>query len=240
MTAKQLPQHISQQFQHELEDLRSHVLEMGGLVEQQLAQALEALARYDTMLAETVASGDYKVNTLEVALDEECTEIIARRQPAASDLRLILAIIRIITDLERIGDEAEKIGRMVMHFTELENNNRSHYVGLLAMGQHVRQLLNDGLDAFARMDSKEALRIAQEEPIVDQEYDAIMRQIITYMMEDSRSISRMLSILWAARAMERINDHSTNICESIIYFVEGKDIRHTNYVKKEMRLSDLE
>jgi len=173
-----------------------------------------------------------------VALDEECTEIIARRQPAASDLRLILAIIWIITDLERIGDEAEKIGRMVMHLADLENN-RSHYVGLLSMGQHVRQLLNEVLDAFARMDSKEALRIAEEEPKVDQEYDAVMRQIITYMMEDPRSISRMLSIVWAARAMERINDHTANICESIIYFVEGKDIRHTNYVKKEMRLSDL-
>lgn len=239
MTAKQLPQHISQQFQHELEDLRSRVLEMGGLVEQQLAQALEALAKYDMVLAEAVASSDYKVNTMEVALDEECTEIIARRQPAASDLRLILAVIRINLDLERIGDEAEKIGQMVTHLTELENN-RSHYVGLLSMGQHVRQLLHDALDAFARMDSKEALRIAQEEPRVDEEFEAVMRQLITYMMEDPRSISRMLSVVWAARAIERINDHTTNICESIIYLVEGQDIRHTNYVKKEMSLSDLE
>ena len=239
MTAKQIPQHISQQFQHELEDLRSRVLEMGGLVEDQLAQALEALAKYDMVLAETVASSDYKVNTMEVTLDEECTEVIARRQPTASDLRLILAVIRIITDLERIGDEAEKIGQMVTHITELENN-RSHYMGLLSMGHHVRQLLHDALDAFARMDSKEALRIAHEEPRVDQEFEAVMRQLITYMMEDPRSISRMLSILWATRAIERINDHTTNICESIIYLVEGQDIRHTNYLKKEVSLSDLE
>ncbi len=240
MTAKQLPQHISQQFQHELEDLRSRVLEMGGLVEQQLAQALEALAKYDAALAETVASSDYKINTMEVTLDEECTEILARRQPAASDLRLILAVIRIITDLERIGDEAEKIGRMVMHFTEIDGNKSSYYVGVLAMGQHVRRILNETLDAFARMDSREALRIAQEEPKVDQEYDAVLRQLITYMIEDPRSITRILDIVWATRALERISDHAANICESIIYLVEGKDIRHTNYEMKEITLSGLD
>src|ERR671918_155298 len=179
MTAKQIPQHISQQFQHELEDIRSRVLEMGGLVEQQLTEALEALAKHDLGLAETVATSDHKVDILEVRLDGECTEIIARRQPAASDLRLILAVIRIITDLERVGDEA--------------------------------------------------LQIAQQEPRIDREYDATMRQLITYMMEDPRSITRSLDVVWIARALERISDHAANICESVIYLVEGKDIRHTHY-----------
>jgi phosphate transport system protein len=133
MTAKQIPQHIFQQFQHQLEDIRSRVLEMGGLVEQQLTEALEALAKHDLGLAEKVATSDHKVDILEVRLDEECTEIIARRQPAASDLRLILAVIRIITDLERVGDEAEKIGRMVIQLLEIEGSN-SYYVGVLAMG----------------------------------------------------------------------------------------------------------
>ena len=228
MTAKQIPQHISQQFQHELEDIRSRVLEMGGLVEQQLTQALEALAKHDVGLAEIVATSDYKVNSLEVILDEECTEIIARRQPAASDLRLILAVIRIIIDLERVGDEAEKIGRMVIRLSDLDSSH-SYYVGVLAMGQHVREMLNAALNAFARMDSKEALQIAQQEPRIDQEYDATMRQLITYMMEDPRSITRSLDIVWIARALERISDHAANICESVIYLVEGKDIRHTHY-----------
>ena len=228
MTAKQIPQHISQQFQHELEGIRSRVLEMGGLVEQQLTEALEALAKHDLGLAETVATSDHKVDILEVRLDGECTEIIARRQPAASDLRLILAVIRIITDLERVGDEAEKIGRMVIHLLEIEGSN-SYYVGVLAMGQHVREMLNAALNAFARMDSREALQIAQQEPRIDREYDATMRQLITYMMEDPRSISRSLDIVWIARALERISDHAANICESVIYLVEGKDIRHTNY-----------
>jgi phosphate transport system protein len=233
MTAKQIPQHISQQFQHELEDIRSRVLEMGGLVEQQLTEALEALAKHDLGLAETVATSDHKVDILEVRLDEECTEIIARRQPAASDLRLILAVIRIITDLERVGDEAEKIGRMVIHLLEIEGSN-SYYVGVLAMGQHVQEMLKAALNAFARMDSREALQIAQQEPRIDREYDATMRQLITYMMEDPRSITRSLDVVWIARALERISDHAANICESVIYLVEGKDIRHTNYEADEI------
>jgi phosphate transport system protein len=197
-------------------------------VEQQLTEALEALAKHDLGLAETVATSDHKVDILEVRLDEECTEIIARRQPAASDLRLILAVIRIITDLERVGDEAEKIGRMVIHLLEIEGSN-SYYVGVLAMGQHVQEMLNAALNAFARMDSREALQIAQQEPRIDREYDATMRQLITYMMEDPRSITRSLDVVWIARALERISDHAANICESVIYLVEGKDIRHTNY-----------
>jgi phosphate transport system protein len=233
MTAKQIPQHISQQFQHELEGIRSRVLEMGGLVEQQLTEALEALAKHDLGLAETVATSDHKVDILEVRLDEECTEIIARRQPAASDLRLILAVIRIITDLERVGDEAEKIGRMVIHLLEIEGSN-SYYVGVLAMGQHVQEMLKAALNAFARMDSREALQIAQQEPRIDREYDATMRQLITYMMEDPRSITRSLDVVWIARALERISDHAANICESVIYLVEGKDIRHTNYEADEI------
>jgi phosphate transport system protein len=238
MGASQLPQHISQQFDRELEDIRSRVLAMGGLVEDQLALALDALTHTDADLAENVATSDYKVNSMEVGIDEECTEILARRQPAAGDLRLVLAVIKIIADLERIGDETAKIGRLVLRLIETESP-KSHYVNVLSMGHHVKHTLNGALDSFARMDSKAALSFAREDPIVDREYDATLRQLITYMMEDPRSITAVLNVIWAVRALERIGDHANNICESVIYLVEGKDIRHTNYDDVEKELEEL-
>lgn len=228
MATRNLPHHISQQFDKELEELRASVMSMAGLVEDHLAKALEALANGDSELAQYVATNDYKVNAMEVAIDEECTEIILRRQPAASDLRLVMAISKIITDLERIGDEAEKVGRMVLNLLTTDSP-KSYYVGVLGMGQRVQRMLRAALDAFARMDSKEAVLVAQLDRGIDEETEAVMRQLITYMMEDPRSITRVLDAVLAVRAFERIGDHANNICEYIIYFVEGKDVRHTAY-----------
>lgn len=223
----QMPAHISQEFELELENIRSKVLTMGGLVEQHLAKATDALQQRRSELADEVSTNDFKVNALEVNIDEECTQILARRQPAAGDLRLVLAVIKIIRDLERVGDEAAKISRMVLRLIENESP-KAHYINVLAMANHVRRILRDALDAFARFDANAALNIAREDPSVDREYDAIMRQLVTYMMEDPRSIGTVLNVVWVVRALERIGDHVNNICESIIYQVKGMDVRHAD------------
>jgi len=217
--------HISQQFDKELEDIRSKVLAMGGLVEDLLSQVLDALSKTDLELAEQVASSDYMVNDMEVEIDGECTAILLRRQPAAGDLRLVLAVSKIITDLERVGDEVKKVARIVTNIAST-GSPRTYYVGVLAMGYHVRRMLRAALDAFARMDSHAALEVAQEDSEVDKELEAVMRQLITYMMEDPRSIRGVLDAVLAARAFERIGDHADNICENAIFLVEGKDVRH--------------
>lgn len=224
--------HISQQFNEELEDIRNKVLTMGGIVEQQLSDAVEALISHNERLAEAVVNNDYKVNAMEVALDEECNRILARRQPAAGDLRLIVAVIKTITDLERIGDEAERIGRMALHLLE-KGGSDQHYSQIEHLGQHVRSMIHGALDAFARMDTEQAAAVWQADSKVDQAYDAIMRQLITYMMEDPRSIPQVLNVLWSARALERIGDRARNICEYVIYLVRGKDVRHTSLEKIE-------
>lgn len=237
MEKADLGHHISQQFNQELEDVRNRVLQMGGLVEQQLSDAVRALTTMDTALAEVVITNDYKINRLEVSIDEECTHILARRQPAASDLRLLMAIVKTITDLERIGDEAERVGRMALHFADAESKDTKALLGINHLGEHVRQVLHEALDAFARMDTEAAMNIAQEDVKVDQEYENILRQLMTYMMEDPRSIPRVVNIMWAARSLERIGDRARNICEYVIYLVRGKDVRHTSFeqIEKEAR-----
>ena len=218
--------HISGRFNQELENVRNHVLSMGGLVEQQLNSALDAVSRNDAELTQKVRQNDYKVNAMEVSIDEECTRIIARRQPAASDLRLVIAIAKTIADLERIGDEAERIAKVALDsFTK---DQQDLLVNIENMGRQVLKMLHDVLDAFARMDVQRAFQVHKEDAKVDREYEAITRQIMTYMMEDPRSIPKIMDLVWSVRSLERIGDRCQNIAEYIIYFVNGKDIRHTS------------
>lgn len=221
-----LGHHISQQFNDELEDIRNKVLQMGGIVEEQLGRAVRALVEGDTALAKQVVKDDYRVNALEVEIDEECTRIVARRQPAASDLRLVMAVIKTITDLERIGDEAKRVAKMVEEelsgaMAEDVRHEMEH------MGNLVREMLRMILDAFARTDVETAVRVVKFDNRVDVKYVSITRQLMTYMAQDPKSIPRVLNILWAARAMERMGDRCGNIAEYIFYLVHGRDIRHT-------------
>ena len=227
METADLTHHISRRFNEDLEKVRNQVLQMGGFVEQQLHKAIVALVEGDSRLGESVATDDYKVNGMEVSIDEECSRILALRAPAAGDLRVIVAIIKTITDLERIGDEGEKIGYIASRLATMERP-ADKYREVKHLGRQVAQMVHDSLDAFARMDSQAALKTAQEDRMVDEEYESIQRQCITFMMEDPRTIRRALEIMWIVRALERIGDHAKNICEYVIYMVHGKDIRHTS------------
>ena len=223
--------HISQRYDHELEKLRNHVMQMGSLVESQLASALKALSEEDVELGKEVMYADRKINAMEVSIDEECAQIIARRQPTASDLRLILAIIKTIADLERIGDEAEKIAGYAVQVGEL-GDKKSSYASLRNLGDQVKLMLKDALNVFARGDVEQALLVVSSDKIVDDEFDHLSRNLLTQMMEDPRNIKHCMSVTWCARSLERIGDHCQNICEYLIYLVEGKDIRHGNLDKK--------
>jgi len=227
--------HISQQFNTELDTVRNQVMTMGGLVENHVQSACTALVEGDMALAEQIVDDDFKVNAMEVKIDDQCTQIIARRQPTAGDLRLVMMIVKTITDLERIGDEAEKVAKMARQLAEMDSS-KEQYVEIRHLGEHVRKMLHDALDAFARTDVEAALQVAAEDEKVDQDYDAITRQLITKMMEDPKEIQRSLNVLWAARALERIGDHAKNICEYVIYLVKGKDVRHVtlDQMKKEI------
>ena len=226
MEASDLTDHISSRFNKDIEDLRNSVLAMGGVVEAQLARAITAIVTGDSELGLQVAEDDYKVNELEVSIDEECSRILATRAPAAGDLRLIVAIIKTITDLERIGDEAEKIGFLASKLAGMDRPADS-YRELKTLGTHVSHMVRDAMNAFARLDVDEAFEVVREDDDVDQEYNAIQRQCITFMMEDPRSIKRVMNVTWAARSLERIGDHAKNICEYVIYMVRGRDVRHT-------------
>jgi phosphate transport system protein len=225
-------QHISRQFDNELLDIHSRILKMGGMVQEQVSAAVQSLVEGDVDRAEQVINDDIKINSMEVSIDEECTQILARRQPTARDLRLVVAVIKAITDLERIGDEAKRIAR---HAVDLASHfpKRNQFTDLAHLGTHAGTMLHDSLDAFARMDVEQALKVVQEDKIVNSEYEGIMRQQLTYMMEDPRSIPVCLNIMWSARSLERIGDRSCNICEYVIYYAKGKDIRH-------IKLEDVE
>jgi phosphate transport system protein len=227
MDTSDLKQHYSQQFNAELEEIRSRVLAMGGLVERQLEMAVASLSSGESEAAETVVSNDYKVNAYDVEIDEMCTNILALRQPTASDLRLVLAVIKTTADLERIGDEAKRVARMAIRAAAADHG-RNLFSQIAHLGSQVKRMLHSALDAFARMDVNAAISVVHEDVNIDREYESVMRQSMTYMMEDPRSIPGVLDLIWAARAFERIGDRCCNISEYVIYFVKGKDVRHTS------------
>ncbi len=231
--------HISQQFNEELEAVRSQVLAMGGLVEQQLDRACQAFFDCDGKLAEEVIRSDYKVNALEVEIDEECSQIIARRHPAAVDLRMIITVIKIITDLERIGDEGEKVAKMALELSEEGVFGvGTQPSGIEHLSNLAKRMVHDALDAFARMDVEAAIKAARQDKKIDKEYNLLLRQLATFMMEDPRTITAVLDIIWAARAIERIGDHAKNICEYVIYLVHGRDVRHITLEQAVAKLND--
>jgi len=230
-----MSEHTSKQFDAELESVRSRVLQMGGLVEEQIIRAMDALAAGDMPAIDKVIGDDHRVNAMEVELDELCSHIIARRQPAAVDLRLLITVIKTITDLERIGDEAEKIGRMakLIHTAERQHMPR---MDLSHIAERALTMLRQSLDAFARLDVAAAMRVVKQDSEVDDAFRAIMRQLITFMMEDPRTISRCLEILFIAKAIERIGDHAKNMAEYVIYMVKGRDVRHTSLEEVEKEI----
>lgn len=234
-----LDNHISQQFNTDLEALRAELLEMGGLVEKQIKDAVRAIEQVDSDIAQRVMENENKVDEKEMYIDEQCTLVLAKRQPAASDLRLVLAVAKAIRDLERMGDEAQKVAKMAIALAE-EGVAPHGYIELRHIGAGVSRMLRDALDAFARYDVELALNVVKEDRIIDQEYRTALRELVTYMMEDPRSISRAMNVLWALRSLERIGDHAMNIAEQVIYLVRGKDVRHVSIAEMEKKLTSNE
>ncbi|MDP6198358.1 MAG: phosphate signaling complex protein PhoU [Porticoccaceae bacterium] len=217
--------HIMTQFDDELEEIRTRLMEMGGKVEQQLQNAIRAISEADSKLAEEVIAEEQRVDDMEVDIDEACILIIARRQPAASDLRLVMMVTKAVNDLERIGDEAKKIANHAVILAE-QGGTSEGYTEVRHLGQSVSSILANALDAFARFDVEAAMRTLEEDKQVDLDYKTALRELVTYMMEDPRSITRAINILWVVRSLERIGDHAKNLCEQIVFVVKGKDIRH--------------
>lgn len=222
-----MAEHISKQFDLELETIRTRVLQMGGLVEAQMIAAIEALLASDLDALEQVIRDDALVNAMEVSLDEECQHIIARRQPAASDLRMVMTVIKIITDLERIGDEAQKVARMGKLILTGDRIHTPRFREIQKMADIAMAMVRRALDAFARLDVAGALDVARQDRTLDDEFDANFRQLVTFMMEDPRTISMSIDTIFMCKAIERIGDHAKNISEYVVYMVKGKDIRHS-------------
>ncbi len=227
--------HISQQFNEELEGIKSHLMAMGGVVEKQLADALTALNDGDTDLAERARRSDEQINRWEISIEEQCTRILARRQPAASDLRLIVSISRAVNDLERIGDEAARIAAHAITLAE-EGEAPRGYPETRHIGTLVREMVSNALNAFARYDTDLAYRVAKADEQIDAEYKTAMRTLVTYMMEDPRSISRILNVIWVLRSLERIGDHARNIAQHLIYMVKGINVSHSSLQQIEKTL----
>lgn len=224
--------HISNQFNNELMSLKTRFLEMGGTVEIQVNNALHAVLDGNSQLAEQTRASDKDVDRMEMDIDEEATLIIARRQPAARDLRLVISVIKMVADLERVGDEANKIARLALKLADDGQASRG-YVEVRHIGRHVLSMLHDALDAFARLDSRQALQVMREDRQVDEEYQAAIRALLTFMMEDARNISRCMSVIWILRSLERVGDHACNIAENIIFMVKGEDVRHASVEEAE-------
>ena len=219
--------HLSTQFDSELNGVSSRVMEMGGLAESQIHQAIYALSQFSVEAAQQVIDAEPRVNAMEIEIDRELSSIIARRQPTARDLRLLIAISKTTANLERVGDEAEKIARMVKSIIESGAARTLPSSELRVAADLASGLLRKALDAFARLDTAVAVTILKEDDLIDREFDGFVRKLITYMMEDPRTISASLDLLFLAKAIERIGDHAKNIAEFIIYIVKGADVRHT-------------
>ena len=222
-----MSEHLSKQYDLDLGAIRSRVLAMGGLVESQIRRALEAFGNGDLALSDEVIATDHQVNAMEVALDGECSQLIVRRQPAAYDLRMIFAIAKTVTDLERMGDEAQKIARMAKNIHGRGSVQMPPGVNVRHAAEAAISMLRRTLDAFARLDAETAAEVIRDDAGIDDEFKAILRQLITYMMEDPRTISTALEVVWIAKAIERIGDHAKNMAEYVIYIVKGTDVRHT-------------
>jgi phosphate transport system protein len=235
MSTEGLTHHTSSRFNEDLERIRAAVLEMGGMVERQLRDALAGIDSGDSEVIAGVAEQELRINQMERSIDEDCSRVLATRAPAATDLRLLIAVLKTITDLERIGDEGEKVAAIAVHMAGIERP-RTRYRELRHIGVLVTAMVRDALDAFARLDADLAFRVARRDRTVDEEYEAVHRQCITFMMEDPRSIRRTLDVMWVVRALERIGDHAKNICEYVIYTVHGKDVRHTRLEDAEREL----
>jgi len=220
--------HLSTQFDSDLDKISSRVMELGGLVESQIYQAIYAMSHHSTESANQVLAIEVRVNGLEIEIDRELASVIARRQPAANDLRLILAMSKTTANLERVGDEASKIARMVKSIIDSGTARALPSNDLRVAADMAAGLLRKALDAFARLDTSAALDILKEDDQLDQEFDGFVRKLITYMMEDPRTISSSLDLLFIAKAIERIGDHAKNIAEFIVYVVKGTDIRHSS------------
>ena len=221
-----MTEHTNKQYDAELEEVRSRFLQMGGLVEAQITGAIDGLANGDLVALDAVVARDAEVNHFEISLDEACSHILARRQPTAGDLRMIITVIKMITDMERAGDEAEKIARMAKLIHEAGRVNMPA-VELWHMANSVVSMLRRALDAFARLDAQAAAQVVRQDKGVDAEWQGVIRQLITYMIEDPRTISRSIELLFIAKALERIGDHAKNMCELVVYMVKGRDVRHT-------------
>ena len=222
-------EHLSKRYDQDLETIRARVLQMGGLVEAQFREAMASLHEGSATLAEKVIQGDVNVNQFDVSLDNACTQLIVRRQPAANDLRTVMATTKIVTDLERIGDEATKIARSAKN---LQNRNvvlMNHYQTIRGLADTAGDMLHDALDAFARLDKELAIRLIGRDALIDREFSAMMIDLVDCMTQEPLTVSASLDLLWIAKAIERIGDHATNVAEQVIYIVEGKDIRHTDY-----------
>ncbi|KQW56986.1 phosphate signaling complex protein PhoU [Variovorax sp. Root411] len=228
--------HLSSQFDSELNAVSSRVMELGGMVESQIHTAVYALLQFDVDAADRVMETEHRVNAMEIDIDRELSSIIARRQPTARDLRLLIAISKTTANLERVGDEANKIARMVKSIIESGSARQLPTTELRIAADLASGLLRTALDAFARLDTAAALSILKDDDLIDKEFDGFVRKLVTYMMEDPRTISASLDLLFLAKAIERIGDHAKNIAEFIIYIVKGADVRHTSMQEIESAL----
>ncbi|WP_028671820.1 phosphate signaling complex protein PhoU [Saccharospirillum impatiens] len=227
MDKSHFDRHTSAQYNAELEEARKNLMQMGGLVEQQVEDALKALMEMDTSLAQRVIDTDKTVNEMELEIDEECARILALRHPAASDLRFVIAVSKAVNDLERMGDEASKVAKHTLELADTGSGPQG-YVELRHIGEKVRQMVSQSLDSFARLNTDSAFDVLQQDQAVDLEYGTAIRTLVTTMMEDPRTITRALNVMWSLRSLERIGDHARNVAESVIYLVKGKDVRHIN------------